>query len=281
MPHYFGVAQNLAPLAAFCEQYGLALIEDCSHAFVGPGENTPQKFGLMGKTGRFCVSSPYKFFPSQDGGLLWTNEATSPHGLKPAQAGLQREIKGLAQALQKTFASVSPLNIKGIKDELSSLASTPVAIGRDIEEHTESWSDHYALAEENMQSLAASRWIFRHTDCTALVNLRRQNYLAWLDGIAKLPFCQALFPKLSADCVPYMFPLRLDHPEIHFYALKLLGVPVWRWDDMAVSDCPVATKFRLNLLHLPCHQSLSAEQLAWMIAAVAQVLSQKTFGAPP
>ena len=92
--------------------------------------------------------------------------------------------------------------------------------------------------------------------------------------MADLPHCQALVPKLPADCVPYMFPLRIDHPEVHFFALKQLGVPVWRWDDMAVSDCPVAANYRLQLLHLPCHQELSEQQMSWMTTAVNKVMLQ-------
>jgi hypothetical protein len=35
--------------------------------------------------------------------------------------------------------------------------------------------------------------------------------------------------------------------------------------------CPTALDYRLRLLHLPCHQSLSPAQLDWMIAAVQRV----------
>ena len=70
-----------------------------------------------------------------------------------------------------------------------------------------------------------------------------------------------------------MFPLLIDSPHRHFHLLKLLGLPVWRWDEMAVSECAVAAKYRLNLLHLPCHQELSAEQMDWMVQVVQQVLN--------
>lgn len=278
VPHYFGFPQNLAPLVEFCAQHGLTLIEDCSHAFVGPVEDPHREKGTMGSTGRFCVSSPYKFFPSQDGGLLWANVGSGLKDFEQTRAGLQQEIRGLAHTLQKTLTSVSPPDIRGLEDEVSALASAPVKAGLAIEEQNENTSDHYVLAEEKMQSLASSRWIFRHTDTATLVSRRRENYQAWLAGIAKLPFCRALFPQIPDGCVPYMFPLQLDRPEIHFYALKRLGVPIWRWDDMAASGCKVASEFRLKLLHLPCHQGLSSRQMAWMIAAVTQVMSQGPAG---
>jgi dTDP-4-amino-4,6-dideoxygalactose transaminase len=42
---------------------------------------------------------------------------------------------------------------------------------------------------------------------------------------------------------------------------------------MAVSACPVATGYRTQLLHLPCHQGLSDAQMNWMLALVKDVLS--------
>jgi hypothetical protein len=43
---------------------------------------------------------------------------------------------------------------------------------------------------------------------------------------------------------------------------------------MAASSCPTANDYRLHLLHLPCHQSLSRTELAWMIACVDKALRQ-------
>ena len=89
------------------------------------------------------------------------------------------------------------------------------------------------------------------------------------DNIAQL---KALFPELPPSVIPYMFPLLIDHPAPHFYLLKHLGVPIWRWDDMAVSGCANATAYRTRLLHLPCHQGLSEQQMDWMLDTVALVL---------
>jgi perosamine synthetase len=47
---------------------------------------------------------------------------------------------------------------------------------------------------------------------------------------------------------------------------------------MAVSSCPVARDYRLHLIHLPCHQSLSEKEMDWMIASVQKSLQQATSG---
>lgn len=87
-----------------------------------------------------------------------------------------------------------------------------------------------------------------------------------------MPNCHALYPALPDDCVPYMFPLYIDHPERDFDLLKRLSFPIWRWDEMALSECRVAADYRLHLLHLPCHQSLADDQMTWLVNALRRVL---------
>ena len=119
------------------------------------------------------------------------------------------------------------------------------------------------------------------TDASRLIARRRRHYAAWTQGVAGLAAARPLRPALPDSCVPYMFPLLIDHPEFHFALLKRLGVPIWRWDEMARSDCPVAAAYRLRLLHLPCHQDLSAADMAWMVAAVRAVLELPLPGDAP
>ena len=37
------------------------------------------------------------------------------------------------------------------------------------------------------------------------------------------------------------------------------------------TTCPIASDYRLHLLHLPCHQSLDDRELDWMIAAIQKL----------
>ena len=50
-------------------------------------------------------------------------------------------------------------------------------------------------------------------------------------------------------------------------------MPIWRWDDMAVSECEVASRYRKRLIHLPCHQALGDSEMNWMTLALRTVLS--------
>ena len=101
-----------------------------------------------------------------------------------------------------------------------------------------------------------------HTDTPRLATRRSAHYRIWANAVVGLPNCHALFPTLPTDCEPYMVPLHLTLPKTHFYQLKRLGVPVWRWDDMAVSSYSVATGYRTHLLHLPATRSLPTNKCA-------------------
>jgi hypothetical protein len=260
--HYFGFPQALQALSELCARANVTLIEDCSHAM----------FGNVGRTGRYAVASPYKFFPSPDGGMLWANGGARLPDAAGNAPGPLNEVKAVWHALQRRGSA--PLEPQAIPRETQAARMDGASVGRQVSTHHTMTSQQYDSTEEYSSGLAWSRWIMRHTNSRRLVLLRRRNYRRWATAVAGLPHGRALFPALGDNAAPYMFPLLIDHPQFHFYLLKRLGVPVWRWDDMAVSNCSVASQYRLRLLHLPCHQELTDRQMSWMIAAVQHVLRQ-------
>ncbi len=264
--HYFGLPRALDAISAWCQAQGLPLIEDCSHALPGvaPGST-------LGRVGRWAVSSPYKFFPCPDGGWLWAN-GDAPLPTAPARSqGLAAELRGLRSAWQQLRHVPAASDPGAIQAELAALAARTGLRGRDWVEDDAGPSDEYQAGHEGAGSLAISRWIERHTDLHALVERRRQRYRQWLQAIDAVPGLAALLPDLPAGVAPYMFPLRVDDPARLFHPLKQLGMPIWRWDDMARSECRVAQRYRQGVFHLPCHQGLSDAQMQWMTAALCTV----------
>ena len=156
--------------------------------------------------------------------------------------------------------------------DLRALAANLAHLGDDLLTLEQRTSSAYILDDEYRPGLAWSRWVLRHSNLTRIAARRRAHYQQWASAIAHLPYCHSLFPLLANDIVPYVFPLWISHPQPHFYILKHLGVPVGRWDDMAISSCRTAASYRLQLLHLPCHQELSARQMTWMTAAVRRAM---------
>jgi perosamine synthetase len=264
--HYFGFRQPPAlmdALAAMCREHGVTLVEDCSHAWQVALEQGP---ACEAQPGRMVVASPYKFFAAPDGGTLWGNPAQlgDTATLTPTPVA---ELKALVHTLARARAGAALAALA------AAAAGAPAARGIEHTETGELISNSYQPAQETHRGLALSRWIVRHSRMDSAATQRRAHYRRWLEGTSSLVGVRPLFPEMSADCAPYMFPLLVERPDPHFFQLKQLGVPIWRWDDVAVANCAVAASMRLHLLHLPCHQSLSDRQLAWMISSVTAVVT--------
>ena len=101
-----------------------------------------------------------------------------------------------------------------------------------------------------------------------VVQRRREYYRRWLSVVQGVPGLTPLYPVLADDVAPYAFPLLIDSEGLLFHWFKLAGIPMWRWEDMAVSDCPVSLEYRWRLIQLPCHQELSVQEITWMISTV-------------
>lgn len=256
LTHYFGFPNAPERVAAVCKRYGVSLIEDCAHALYGKVHGR-----ALGTWGRYAVASPWKFLPLRDGGILLDHRCDDA-GERIAQSWLA-EAKALAALLQ--FAWVNRHHALPTPDREALAADTEGA----GELSARSGLQYFQPQQMRMAGLRTSRWLARHAAHDWIAARRRAHYRRWLDGVRDLPGVTALFPELPDDIVPCAFPLLLDEPGFHL--LKRAGVPLWRWEDMAIADCAVARDYRVRLLQLPCHQSLTEPELDWMIAIVRQV----------
>lgn len=273
--HFFGFVRDFSWLKQWCDERGIALIEDCSHVLYF---EQYQASGA-GRYGKLIASSPYKFFPCADGGLLFAPEAKFLDGVQTESAAFLAELRGIKSTFEKSrLPKISTDDIDLIDRQLESITIAAPMPGHDQCMKRSGQSTQYSLASARMASLRSSRWVTSHSSVKYNVICRQENYRRWVQGLSDIPNCHALFPEIPPDVVPYMVPLYLDTPMPHFYWLKQLGVPVWRWDEMAISNCSTATDYRLHLLHLPCHQSLSEEEMAWMLAAVRKTLAIPSLG---
>ncbi|MFC1685370.1 hypothetical protein ACFL0R_07900, partial [Pseudomonadota bacterium] len=135
----------------------------------------------------------------------------------------------------------------------------------------------YSSPTSQHAALKLSQWLTKHTSHHSIRVARRQNYNHWLEGISGTTGITPLFPDLPDQVTPYAFPLLGDNEGLVFHLLKLAGIPLWRWEDMAVTECPVANDYRLRLLQLPCHQGLNLDQIKWMCDSI-KILMQEVYG---
>lgn len=264
LTHFFGFAQPARTVKALCDEADAVLIEDASHAlvtdpFVGPALDLGDEIGKVAELG---VASPYKFLAAPDGGLVWTSGRFTLQ-LPRAQAWTEECRSALSYArtlLQRPPRPSAPA------------APTPMAPAREWLEPMQRPSRHYRSEVEGRASLRLTRRLMQGADLERIAAARRRNYRQWIDAVAGLAGVQAMRPQLEEDTVPYMVPLLLDEAEPAFSQLKAAGLPIWRWDEQVASRCPVAADYRLRLLHLPCHESLSSDALSWMSDTLSQVL---------
>jgi DegT/DnrJ/EryC1/StrS aminotransferase family protein len=265
LAHYFGFPSNLAFASKFCADRRIVLIEDCAHALYGEHEGAP-----LGTTGQYAIASAWKFLPSFDGGLLRDNT----HRVRAlARApGLGSEVSGLLQLARGTARRVladegtSEPNAREFVAEARRALKTPLPVF--------STSDSLSSTDTSLAGLRTSRWILRTSRHGRIAEKRRRNYEAWLKGTKDVLGATPLFPELPPTLVPYAFPLLLSDPEPAFSALKMAGIPMWRWEDMAETTCSTANHYREHLIQLPLHQELSESQVAWMISTVRSVLAE-------
>lgn len=276
--HFFGRPQPLAQLSTWCNDRDIILIEDCSHVLFCEHHRPPD----IGRYGEFIVSSPYKFLPSPDGGLLYARAAERLDNLPTRSAAWMDEVRGLvatwsmATEHRRNSGTCNPGDIEA---DLAAITerTTPVALEHRL---NTGCSPDYHREVEGHEPLRYSRLAYRHPDIAKIARHRQENYRRWVDATSNLSFCRPLFPELPEGCIPYMFPLHIERPDPNFYRLKHLGVPIWRWDSMTASNCHTANDYRLHLLHLPCHQSLGEREMEWMIAAIQKVGAGDTPKAP-
>nr|AQW45602.1 sugar aminotransferase WecE [Aquincola tertiaricarbonis] len=266
--HSFGFGQELTAVGDWCQAQAIRLVEDCSHVLVHPVVPTG-----LGLTGDFGIASPNKFFPVENGGLLWHRPQWP---VPPAARGSSPldELRGAWHTLQR--ARVGRAGVPAA--DQTALVQPPAATGGleagDSECTAVGPSDNFDARLCNASGQAGARWLAAHTDAAAMAAQRRRRYQQWMDAARQWPEVQALYPALPAQVVPYMVPLFLrSRVAERFQALKYARVPLGRWDDMAVSDCPVARRYRLALVHLPCHQSIDDHQMDWLLQAATRAMT--------
>jgi dTDP-4-amino-4,6-dideoxygalactose transaminase len=279
--HYFGVAQDMAPIRALCQLRGVALIEDCAHCFFGLAGGRP-----VGAWGDYAIASSMKFFPQYEGGCL-ISARRSLDGIALRSAGKGFEAKAALAALEASFAFGrlrllelllwAPL---ALKDALWRRIKARQGGAQALALAPSSSDSSYVFdpAWLDKRSSLYSRLVLRSVSHTRIVALRRSRYTQLQQALGALPGCRALFAALPEQSCPWVFPLLTDDPEPLFARLVAAGVPVTRfaeslWPGMDASVCANSAALSRRVLCFPCHQELREAELAWMIAAIVAAAS--------
>lgn len=272
--HYFGLPQPMAALRAFCDERGIALIEDCAHAFFGVSDGQ-----AVGSWGDYGIASLTKFLPVVEGGCLLSAQNPLDH-IHLASRSLKDEAKNAVDILEESAGFQQPT---GLGRLLNALFALKRQLRGANAARVRAQGTSADIANEALQQLApgARAWseptrltslLTRHVHLQNIVSRRRQNY-AWLAGaLADAPGVRPLVLNLPADAAPYVFPLWVADPEPRYQALRAAGIPVfrwdWRWPGTPELKNDIGTEWAAHVFQIGCHQNIDLHGLVKIADAV-------------
>lgn len=278
--HYFGLPLSLAATRAWCDANSVTLIEDCAHCFFGQAGAR-----AVGQWGDYAFASLTKFFPLPEAGLLVANrDSLACITLKPPT--WRAQVKGCADLLElaarfgRLRGTATLLRaVFAIKNSLRRDQGVPSTAAKAPEV---TCTDSRAMLDCDMERadehpLWISRRLFGWVNRQRIVERRRENYRAYADALSHVPGVRVLHPTLPEAAAPYAFALLVDDAERVYHALRLQGMPVYRWDRVwprtpaLADDC--APHWRQHLLQLLCHQDLSAADVATVCQTLIRLVS--------
>ena len=285
--HYFGFPQDMPRIRQFCDDRGLALIEDCAHSFFGRIAGRP-----IGSYGNFAIGSQRKFFPVFDGGCL-ISPTVSPDRVATREQEFGANLKAVLTLCQDAigFGRLPALRpfvdgLKSVRDQVRGSATGPdqpnaEASGNPAEDNSGGFGE-FDGEWMDKKPMVISRAVIRTFSKGYVIDRRRRNYRALLQGLGNLSGCRLLNPELPDDVVPYMFPIWIDDLDSIFPRLEDEAVPMQRFGQFLApgidqSVCEVSTQRSHHSVQLPCHQALSKSDLALIIDRVRRAIQ----GRPP
>jgi dTDP-4-amino-4,6-dideoxygalactose transaminase len=280
VPHYFGLAKSLKKVREWCDERGIALIEDCAHCYFGAaGERS------VGEWGDFATASLSKFFPLPEAGLL----ASSSRSISPIvqkKPPLKAQIKGCIDVIELAsryhrFSGILPLletffklkNIRSKPSEVSDTMTTPEAVEmmRDCDmariENAPLWS---SVILKNI--LPRGR----------IISQRQENFASYSTHFFNISGARPLFPQDTNSVIstaPYVFPLWVDEPDSIYQALRALKLPVFRWNriwpNTPTLPEDIGPLWSHHVLQLLCHQDLNAADINRTAQTVIHLLQMQ------
>lgn len=252
LPHYFGVMQkSVSQIRTWCDEHRIFLIEDCAHMFYGV-----TSVGIPGSFGHLAIASTRKFFSGTEGGALISNIDSLKVKLPAATLFDElRSLYDLGQLVWKARMADRPNKNKNGDQYENNVIFQQFAKKNEGTARPATKSELQRSAAHRT-ACRLVRLLIRIEKHEKSAGIRRSRWLQWRAAMDGLPGVKA-FTEDVPTAAPYVFVASLTAPEISFPALKSRGLPIWRWDRIASSDCSVSRRLAVELIQLPVHQSMS------------------------
>ena len=279
--HYFGIANSLSEVRHWCDERGIALIEDCAHCYFGhAGERQ------VGDWGDYATASLSKFLPVPEGGLL----ASAHHpiqNLQLAPQGFKAHIKGWVDVFE---LATKYKRLPGLNRTMCSLFSLKNAREKKLQTAKPTTTSDTAAQPANaatmmrdcdmariaLAPLAATKTLKSLLPRGRIIARRQQNFAAYAEHFARVNGARPLFPLPFKTVAPYVFPLWVDDAERIYREIKAQALPVFRWDRIWPGtpqlEGDVGPLWSQHVLQLLCHQDLSNADITRTAKAILNLL---------
>lgn len=263
---YFGFEGAAQPCVERARHAGLEVIHDCAHAYYAL-KHIPST--------DFAIASLAKFFALEEGGIVFAPKRVAPAlpAIVPANKIERRDLTILVRSLEraKQAGGLRPLaSIVSLADWVRKnfrKREEPSSVAAPKQTALSSFR-YYAPSMREQSVSLFSRGLLNVVGSAKAAEKRRRNFTFLVSVVSKLCGCRALYTELGVNTVPYVFPLILENADEKFAALRNLGIPLYRWEELASSKCAVSADYRHRLVQLPCHQDLTSEHMEF----IAEVL---------
>lgn len=270
--HFYGFRQDLAALREFCDRRGLALLEDAAHVL--PVAASGERSALAGD---LTIYSLQKFLPVPDGGILVRRgPAPALEVIPPERLPMARQIALLVLGRLRTRRpSLYRLVNRLLLDPIRALRGSRAGSSTDPLAALDPGSSAFHPAATRYGMSATTRRLCSSTDFAQVVARRRANYQTLLDALRGGAGVAPCFDALPPDVCPMLLPVRTGRRDRVAERLRERGITPFVFGghlDAALDPArfPEASALSRDVLGLPVHQDLGAEDMLRIAACVRE-----------
>jgi hypothetical protein len=254
---YFGNEAQVSSQLAWLSAQGLVTFDDCAHdlrSFLQPE--------LLADA---TICSVKKFIASSDGGALRLKSARKAL-LKPVPLGL--ELKNLLKTMLFGWQqkNAKPQTLLPAADATTTTKAPAIATAHSAGQHNAVAFRYLQNQDKEQHCYRFTEWLFYHTKLDLVLAQRQQHCKQLMSALAGSPLGHLLWPQLPENSAPYVLPFLL-HDSSSFDLLRKRGLQVFRWEELAPTNCAISQDYRHRLIQIPCHQDLTPADIVQIVAA--------------
>ncbi len=261
--HYFGLPLSLSTVRNWCDQHGIALIEDCAHSLFGDAGERP-----VGRWGDFATASFSKFLPVPEAGLL----ASAHREIRPVsfkENALSRQLKGLVDVLELSarHGCLKPVDLplRLLFDRKNARKRVPDNGSAVPIDDADGMMRQCDMGRIEQAPLWISDSLSRRLPKGRNIAQRRANFAGYLAAFQASSMARPVRPALPEHAVPYVFPLWVEDCDRVYAEIRARKLPVFRWDRIWPGTPDIAgdtgSAWSRHVLQLLCHQTLGTDDV--------------------